>query len=289
MTKPFLSMVVPTLTTGRTPIARLLTALARQRVSFPFEVIVVANPRAPSLPATFGTLRWRLEVSGEVGVNAARNRGVVAARGEWLYFVDDDCLPADEGHLERVRQVLDVRGPRDLVGGPYLPAAEAGAYSRAYDLLQGRWLREGRHSEYGWIHLLGGNLLVHASAFEKLGFDSSIAFGGAETELVMRLLRGGCRGFYAESIGLRHEHRLGRADFLRKAFLQGYGHQRLRDSGTFIEPSRRSFWREDEARAASGALALYDRAFRVGRAHRVGGLPRPGPWRLEWELLRTYL
>ena len=110
------SVVVPSL--GREAQLRsLLQALAGQ--SFPaadFEIIVVLDgvDPPPALAAAPGVRFERL--ARRSGPGAARNRGASIARGEWLGFTEDDCVP-DARWLERAAARLDAGPELDVVEG----------------------------------------------------------------------------------------------------------------------------------------------------------------------------
>lgn len=76
------------------------------------EVIVVDDGSSDDTPAALAAVRdervraMRIERSG---VGAARNRGIVAARGEWLAFLDDDN-EWDPGYLARMLAVARASG-----------------------------------------------------------------------------------------------------------------------------------------------------------------------------------
>ena len=99
---PQFSVIVPTLG-NRQRLETLIDALARQALDRSrWEWIVALD--APALDAG---LEQRIAEHGGVcvaraggGPGAARNRGAAAARGEWLAFTEDDCVPAPEW-LER--------------------------------------------------------------------------------------------------------------------------------------------------------------------------------------------
>ncbi|MEM9228468.1 MAG: glycosyltransferase [Pseudomonadota bacterium] len=71
-------------------LALTLKALEYQRYRN-FEVIVVSDVPAARRPATDLYARWI--AFEERNISAARNRGLVAARGEIIAFIDDDAVP----------------------------------------------------------------------------------------------------------------------------------------------------------------------------------------------------
>lgn len=97
----FFSVVIVTFRRPR-ELTLVLGALERQEACLPFEVLVIDNhPEksghsvlAPFLARNPG---WRYEVSPSNNVSLARNLGAGIARGRWLAFLDDDCVPPGSG------------------------------------------------------------------------------------------------------------------------------------------------------------------------------------------------
>ena len=99
---PLASIVIPTRNRSRM-LARTLATLAQQSVAGTFEVVVVDNGSTDDTLATLEDarrdypmlqLRWTHE--DRKGPGAARNRGLMQARGDIVLFTDDDCLPEHE-------------------------------------------------------------------------------------------------------------------------------------------------------------------------------------------------
>ena len=91
------SIVIPTRNRPHA-VERCLDALAAQTLPpGSFEVIVVDDGGEPSLALdpTRWASKFELKVirQNNTGPAGARNRGVAVARGEFLAFTDDDCLP----------------------------------------------------------------------------------------------------------------------------------------------------------------------------------------------------
>jgi glycosyltransferase involved in cell wall biosynthesis len=92
---PEVSVVIPTLDRwGQLTVAGLPAALAQEGVDH--EVVVIDDGSSDGTSSGLAGLREpRLRVlrnESPQGVAAARNRGVEAARGEWVAFLDDDDL-----------------------------------------------------------------------------------------------------------------------------------------------------------------------------------------------------
>ena len=114
------SVIIPTYSRLRA-LRQCLAALRAQ--DFPaagYEVIVVddaspspVSPLAPELET--GLTLTLLHTPHNQGPAAARNLGAQHARGHWLAFTDDDCIPAPDW-LSSLRRTLDSH-PGCAVGG----------------------------------------------------------------------------------------------------------------------------------------------------------------------------
>jgi len=119
--RPTVSVVIPTYN-RRERLARVLQALAAQRVKDPFEVVVVSDG------STDGTddylegptpLPVRAERQPNSGPAVARNRGVQVASGELIVFLDDDVVP-DPGLIAAHVAAHERLGEHVVVIGPML-------------------------------------------------------------------------------------------------------------------------------------------------------------------------
>lgn len=139
-----------------------------------FEIIVVANHssvRKQELADRFARIIWCEELT--VGSYAARNRGVLSARGEFLAFTDADCAP-DRAWLRNGFQALEEGA--DIVGGKIVittsatPSA-AELYDKAVTLHTETILRE-----RGYI--VTANLFCRRQVLERVGpFDATLRSG----------------------------------------------------------------------------------------------------------------
>jgi len=133
---PSISIVVPTYShPGR--LADCLRSLSG--LDYPrdrLEVIVVADGGEAPLDTVLAPYRPDLALSlvrqANAGPAAARNTGAERARGEYLAFTDDDCLP-EPGWLMEMAQVLS-RAPESMVGGTTVNAAPS-LYSATSQLI----------------------------------------------------------------------------------------------------------------------------------------------------------
>jgi len=109
---------------------RALAAVAAQRTSYAFEVIVVDNSGRDDVRSGGGramvgggrvfrpgeTGHARVVICPITGLSAARNAGLAEARGEVVCFLDDDALPEPDW-LEWICRAFDAHPATGVVGG----------------------------------------------------------------------------------------------------------------------------------------------------------------------------
>lgn len=221
------TVIIPT-HSSPAPLAACLAALARS--SYPreqFEVVVVDDGGSVDLEHTLASCmcaRLRLLRQPRRGPGAARNTGARAARGRWLAFTDDDCLP-EPGWLHALAAQL-VHDPLRAVGGQTLNHLAGNPFSSASQLLSDYL--------YSYYNTAGGgearfftsnNLAVAAATFEAIGgFDETYTRAASEDrEFCSHWLRRGFRLHYEPSARVRHAHHIGAASFWRQHFQYGRG------------------------------------------------------------------
>jgi cellulose synthase/poly-beta-1,6-N-acetylglucosamine synthase-like glycosyltransferase len=180
----------------------------------------------------------RCERQPLTGLNGARNRGVAAASGELLAFLDDDTI-VSPGRAQAMLEAFD-RTPCAAVGGrvelglagpPPAWLAVRRYYLAEYDLgREGHWLE-------GDPVPVGANCAVRRTEFERvggfhLGLDriaGSLVSNG-DTEFFHRLRAAGGRLWYEPAAHVIHcvpVERLTVAYFLKRHFAQGVSDELL--------------------------------------------------------------
>jgi hypothetical protein len=207
-----------------------------------------------------------------------------------LYFLDADCWPVSAVPFADVLSRLPELDRQTIYGGSYELVRPTSEVSEAYHALQDKWLRDGEHPQYGWVHLLGGNFLVSQETYAQQRFDEEIVFGGAETDFLCKWIVGGRKGSYLPDIPVWHAHRLTGGQFARKAFFQGHGFERLQQRGLLVQKFKRSLLRRPEGVNIDKWLLLYDQHFAAGRqCFRDYGLKSPNLTKRLWSVLKMRL
>jgi|SRR5687768_7286597 len=206
-----------------------------------FEVIVINDGgvlhEAAQLKGLAGDVDFRIITTVNSGPGAARNAGAAVARGQFLTFLDDDCVPSPDW-LQRLSAAVD-QSPDAMVGGHTVNILKRNLFSQASQTLVGYVYayyneRGAKRNEF----FASNNMTLAAEAFQATGgFDES--FRTAEDrELCKRWGAGGGRFAYVPDIVIGHAHRLGPLSFLRQHF--GYGRGAL------------PYWRKNGAHGVRG-------------------------------------
>lgn len=224
---PSFSVIVPTY---RRP-AQLRACLgALASVDYPddhLEVIVV-NDGNPALPESIvSSFRDQLNVTlilqPHAGPAAARNTGAAHAKGDFLAFTDDDCLPASD--WLRALQARFAITPEYLIGGRTLNALPANSYSTASQLLIDYLYTYYNADPNRARFLTSNNLALSAARFRTIGgFDkTSLRAAAEDRELCDRWLHNGYRMTYAPEAVVYHAHALMFGTFWQQHFNYGRG------------------------------------------------------------------
>ncbi|MDO8392268.1 MAG: glycosyltransferase [Actinomycetota bacterium] len=183
---PSLSVVIP-VRNGATTLSQQLEALAQaERPQGGFEVVVADNGSTDQSVVIALSFADRLNIrvidaSQRTGVNAARNRGVLATSAPWILFCDAD----DEVDIAwLVAMYAAFRSGHGILGGPIdyrilndgVTTAWRGATRATVKEMHG-FLRAGH----------GANMGVSRDVFDALGgFDEGFVHGGDDTEFFWR-------------------------------------------------------------------------------------------------------
>jgi GT2 family glycosyltransferase len=221
------SVVVPTYHRPA-QLSRCLHALAcSEYPPAAFEVIVVDDGAAPETGEIVETFSDQLAVilltQPNDGPASARNAGAARARGLYLAFTDDDCVPAPDW-LRALERCLRTH-PAAVVGGLTVNAIPVVPYSTASQLLVDYLYQYYKVELTGARFFTSNNLALSAQGFRDIGgFDESFPLAAAEDrEFCERWQRNGRQLQYAEDAVVFHSHNLGFRSFLTQHFNYGRG------------------------------------------------------------------
>lgn len=103
-------------------VRKAVDSLANQAVK-PFEIIIIDNGSSPPLSMKVDGSKMKLiRFDEEIGLSRARNYGIKVAKGEYIAFMDDDCI-ASKHWIEEIQKGIKAGG--DILGGPLRPRFRA--------------------------------------------------------------------------------------------------------------------------------------------------------------------
>ena len=205
-----------------------------------FEIIVVDDGSVPPIRDSIRTEFPGMNVSllrspQNEGPAAARNRGAKIARGQYLAFTDDDCLP-DANWLAELKCVLttisaNAAGGRIIDGsGSLYSAASHAILDAAYEYYSA--------SADGPRFLASQNFIVAAKEFRELGGFLPDFRTSEDREFCDRWLRQGNKLAFAPKAVVTHQSPPGLGRFLRRHYHYGRGAYRFRALQARIEKRR---------------------------------------------------
>jgi glycosyltransferase involved in cell wall biosynthesis len=169
-------------------------------------VIIAARPDQADVSAVTAARKFdypadRLEILLARGrqPSVQRNTALRAARGDIIYFLDDDSI-APAGNLRRAMELFQAPGVK-MVGGPSLCPAYAFPLQQSFALTMGSWLAFGpscsRYRPRGGLRptsekeLILCNLLARREDLLKLGGFNEALYPNEENALMDELQKGG--------------------------------------------------------------------------------------------------
>ncbi|MAE69460.1 MAG: hypothetical protein CME06_03205 [Gemmatimonadetes bacterium] len=199
------------------PVRNRRAALQRCLDSIPAsvnEIVVVDNG------STDGTLEWLRDQHANVriveneenrGAAEAKNQGVRASRGEYVWFLDSDTVIPESFRLEHAGGILDADSTVGAVGGEIVVEGDRGKLWRVKVLLaNGETETLELASGYGGLrdvdYMPSCNMLMRRIDFDRLGgFDPAYFFLVEDTDLCWRIRRMGRRCVVDDASAVIHE------------------------------------------------------------------------------------
>lgn len=184
------------------------------------------------------------------GISTARNRAVKEARGDYIGFLDDECVVRPDW-LEIIVADIDEFSPF-IIGGPYVGAVLPGTAPKWFKTEYGDAYFLAYKYERGYqkgFRASGGNMVLHRSVFEAQRFDqkygpkgNELKFG-EETFLQEHFLRQNVDTmvFYEPRIDVAHyilSHKLSLSYYARRQMEMGACHIKMRAAAIPFEVTR---------------------------------------------------
>jgi len=233
---------------------RCLASLRPFRVAGAEVVVVNNGPHLATVEEIAKRHEARLTTEGRRGLGSARNAGIRASGGAFLAFIDDDAQ-ADCDWIPHLLPPFADPQVHAVVGSIW-PQTLADPVSQAFDGLyrasvpETQLLLEAPREEHPFPLRLamrgtGSNMAIRSEAFERFGyFDVRFGRGtrissAEETDLFLRLLRGGGKIVVEPAARIFHRHATEWRAFRQGAFQSACGHTAMLTKYFLQEPSLR--------------------------------------------------
>jgi GT2 family glycosyltransferase len=238
------SVIIPTRNRPK-ELAKALQAICETTLpAEAVEIVVVADGRGQGLERVVSERPLRIPVrvieQDHQGPGAARNTGAASARGFYLAFTDDDCLPTP-GWLEALKKTLD-RAPGSLAGGQTVNCLIWNVYSETSQLIHQTVYRHYNRDPERARFLASNNMAMRAADFAEVGgFDTAFRLASEDREFCDRWSWSGRPMVYEENAVVYHAHALTLREFWAQHFRYGQGAAKYhrvraeRGSGKFSE------------------------------------------------------
>ncbi len=204
MTIPFVSTIIPVYNDS-VRLRKCLEALEHQTYTRDcYEILVVdnnSNENTKKIVEDFSQAQYLFEASP--GSYAARNKGVVSARGEIFAFLDSDCLPQSHWLQEGVDALED--SPADLAGGKVtFTFSEHRSAAELYDSVTNMQIKD--NIETRKVSKTA-NLFAYRYVFDKIGFFPAHLQSGGDVIWTKRATDAGFKLVYAPTAEVFHPAR----------------------------------------------------------------------------------
>jgi succinoglycan biosynthesis protein ExoA len=205
---PSVTVIIP----ARPEPAEILAVTAAQRLDYPPDKlqIIVARGKQPSVQ---------------------RNAALRAARGDLVYFLDDDSVPPPGNLLRMVKSFADDRVK--MVGGPNLCPVDAPLLEQVFALVLASWLAFGpsraRYSPVGAMRPAGEkelilcNLAARRAELLELGGFNELLYPNEENALMDELQKRGGRLIYDPGFIVHRRPRRSLRSFCKMLLTYGRG------------------------------------------------------------------
>jgi len=224
---PFFSVIIPTYK-RRACLRNCLEAISQTSYHKDrFEVIVVDDSNDQGITYFLSPFYERLHLlilsQKNTGPAAARNKGSRHARGKYLVFTDDDCVPASNWLNTLAQRFL--KTPDCAIAGKTVNALTSNLYSTAsqhiIDYLYAYYNIDPDYAQFA----VSSNFALPAEGFDAVGgFDINFTLpAGEDRDLCARWQDHGFRIIYAPEVIVRHYHALFLNSFLKQHFNYGRG------------------------------------------------------------------
>ncbi len=198
MKSTFFSVVIPCYERPD-DLRRCLESLSeeKQRECPKYEIIVSDDSKSNDckrlIEEEFPLAKW--DSGKKKGPGANRNAGAARAKGNWIVFIDDDCV-AQEGYLKAYSEAIIKHSKVELFEGKIFPDRPKRTWAETCP--------ENSEGSMFWT----SNLCVNRSTFEELGgFDETFEVAYEDVDFAYRVKKAGKQTHFVKAAATCHPWR----------------------------------------------------------------------------------
>ncbi|WP_262245567.1 glycosyltransferase [Parapedobacter soli] len=220
----FLSVIIPVFNRPN-EVKDLLDSLSRQTDSA-FEVVIVEDGSTHTCEVVVTAFRSKLDINylftENAGPGPARNAGSEVATGDYLVFLDSDCV-LPERYIETLRQSL-TSDYADAFGGPDQARADFTLLQRAINYSMTSFFTtggiRGGSEKLDKFHPRSFNMGYSREVFERTGGFSAMRFG-EDIDMSIRIIAAGFTTRLIKGAYVYHRRRTSLRRFFKQVYNSG--------------------------------------------------------------------
>lgn len=218
MNLPFVSIIIPNLHSPM--IDQVINALLKQKYKGKFEIIVVGKDKFNLLKQFKKHSQIKIITTKKPAIpSRARNIGIKKAKGEYLFFLDADCLVQPDWIFQLLKN-YDTDNNR-VVGGSFC-LEKSDNFWRFCDNLSHFYAVSSRLKKGQVKGLTSANLSIPRAILKKVGKFNESLVAGEDREYCMRILRAGYLLIFEPSAEVIHlSQRTSLLSVLRHSYFWG--------------------------------------------------------------------
>jgi len=215
-----ISIIIPNL---HSPIInQTIESVLRQETDLPYEIIIVGMDKFQLVEKIKNVLF--IQTPNPVGAAEARNIGIHKAKGEWLLFIDSDCV-AQPGWIKTFAEAFGA-GWKVIGGGVKTPEEPFWLLVYNLSMFHGS-LASDKRKEKKFLPTL--NLAVHREVINEIGLMDESLLRGQDVDWTSRMSLAGYPLLFEPSASIEHLPPRQDLDTLRKYnYRSGYYMIRVR-------------------------------------------------------------
>lgn len=189
------------------------------------EVIVIDDGSTDNTAKIAATLKCKLiKLNKNMGAGNARNSGLKAAVGDYIYFIDSDCVP-EKDCIERLMTGFSKAKEIGLVGGTCItPPDIDNILNLAHDVTE-RYKDFQNLDEKYMVYLSGANLCIKKEVVDRVGVFNEKFVTHEDFDFTFRAKQSGYKILFQPNAVSYHYHQRKKfQNYLNRAFKGGqYG------------------------------------------------------------------